>query len=208
MTVSLTKGQRRVQRALEVAPGALTWTILITPVVASFVFAPYIAVAIFLIDIYWFIRTGTVVIGIRSTYRRMKRTMLEDWWQRCLAVVVSPGTPDPRRIVHALLIPTYTEPYQILRETVRAIADADYPAENKVVAIITRESDRSGWENVRRLQEEFGDRLRAFLHIKDPLLPGIVVGKSAAMAYGGPVLKAACDELGLGPARTAATAPS
>ena len=44
-----------------------------------------------------------------------------------------------------------------------------------------------------------------FLHIKDPLLPGIVVGKSAAMAYGGPVLKAACDELGLDPTRTLVT---
>jgi cellulose synthase/poly-beta-1,6-N-acetylglucosamine synthase-like glycosyltransferase len=198
-TASLSKGQRRVQRALEVAPGALTWTILIAPVVASFVFAPYIAFAIFLVDIYWFIRTGTVVIGIRSTYRQMKRAMLQDWWQRCLTVAVSPATVDPRRIVHAVLIPTYTEPYAILRETVRAIADAEYPAENKVVAIITRESDRPGWENVSRLQEEFGDRLRAFVHIKDPLLPGIVVGKSAAMAYGGPVLRHELEAMGLDP---------
>src|SRR6202049_3219452 len=199
MTVSLTKGQRRVQRALEVAPGALTWTILITPVVASFVFAPYIAAAIFVIDIYWFIRTGTVVIGIRSTYRQMKRAMLEDWWQRCLALTVGPGAPDPRRIVHAVLIPTYTEPCEILRETIRASADADYPAENKVVAIITRESDRPGWENVGRLQAEFGGRLRAFIHIKDPLLPGIVVGKSVAMAYGGPVLRRELEGMGLDP---------
>ncbi len=158
-TASLTGGQRRVQRVLEVAPGALTWTILIAPVVASFIFAPYIAAAIFVIDIYWFIRTGTVVFGIRRTYRQMKREMQEDWWQRCLALAVGPGSLDPRGVVHAVLIPTYTEPYEILRETVRAIADADYPAENKVVAIITRETDRPGWENVRRLQEEFGRQI-------------------------------------------------
>jgi cellulose synthase/poly-beta-1,6-N-acetylglucosamine synthase-like glycosyltransferase len=198
-TASLSKGQRRVQRALEVAPGALTWTILIAPVLASFLFAPFIAFAIFLIDIYWFVRTGTVVLGIRSTYRRMKRAMQQDWWQRCQSVVASPTIPDPRRIVHAVLIPTYTEPYPILRETVRAIAEADYPTENKVVAIITRESDRPGWENVRRLQGEFGDRFRAFIHIKDPLLPGIVVGKSAAMAYGGPVLRHELEAMGLDP---------
>src|SRR5207245_4603679 len=87
----------------------------------------------------------------------------------------------------------------ILRATVKAIVDAHYPAENKVVAIITRETDRPGWDNVRRLQEEFGPRLRAFFHIKDPLLPGIVVGKSAAMAYGGPVLKQELDRMGLDP---------
>ncbi|HLB78688.1 MAG TPA: hypothetical protein VJO72_16785, partial [Candidatus Dormibacteraeota bacterium] len=76
-TASLSRGQRRIQRALEMAPGALTWTILIAPFVASFIFAPYIAFAIFLIDIYWFIRTATVVLGIRRTYRQMKRAMLE-----------------------------------------------------------------------------------------------------------------------------------
>src|SRR5207302_1657427 len=62
-----------------------------------------------------------------------------------------------------------------------------------------------GWENVARLREEFGHRFLAFLHIKDPLLPGIVIGKSAAMAQGGPELRRACDELGLDPARTLVT---
>jgi cellulose synthase/poly-beta-1,6-N-acetylglucosamine synthase-like glycosyltransferase len=197
-SVRLNPTQRRVQRALEIAPGALTWTILILPVVASLIFAPYIAYAIFAIDVYWFLRTAIVVVGIRSTFGRMRTAMRTDWWQRCQALPdEQPGVLNPRTIVHAVLIPTYTEPYPILRETVRAIAESDYPAENKVVAIITRETDRAGWENVRRLQDEFGSQLRAFFHIKDPLLPGIVVGKSAAMAYGGPVLRRELEGLGL-----------
>ena len=36
-----------------------------------------------------------------------------------------------------------------------------------------------------RLKEKFGNRLRGFYHIKDPLEPGIVIGKSAAMNWGG-----------------------
>jgi len=64
-TASLSKGERRVQRALEVAPGALTWTILIAPVVASFVFAPYIALAIFLVTYLGFAFTRIVaLIGV------------------------------------------------------------------------------------------------------------------------------------------------
>jgi cellulose synthase/poly-beta-1,6-N-acetylglucosamine synthase-like glycosyltransferase len=188
-----------VQRALEIAPGALTWTILIAPVLASFIFAPYIALAIFLVDVYWFVRTALVVAGIRSTYLKMKAATRVDWWGRCQALAGSPGVIDPREVVHAVLIPTYTEPYPILRETVRAIAESAYPTENKVVAIITRETDRVGWENVGRLQAEFGSRLRGFFHIKDPLLPGIVVGKSAAMAFGGPVLRRELDAMGLDP---------
>src|SRR5207244_6645281 len=116
---SLSSGQRRVQRSLEVAPGALTWTILIAPLVASFIFAPFIAFAIFLIDIYWFIRTATVVLGIRRTYRQMKRAMLEDWWQRCLSLAASPDIIDPRRIVHAVLVAAYPDPCATLHEADR-----------------------------------------------------------------------------------------
>jgi len=198
-TAVLTPAQRRVQRALERAPGTLTWIILAAPLVASLPFAAYVAFAIVVIDVYWFARSFLVVAGILRTYRKLRMTEAVDWWQRCLDLPTDSGRPDPRQVIHAALIPTYTEPYEILRATVKAIVDAHYPAENKVVAIITRETDRPGWDNVRRLQEEFGPRLRAFFHIKDPLLPGIVVGKSAAMAYGGPVLKQELDRMGLDP---------
>src|SRR5437899_6750095 len=86
------------------------------------------------------------------------------------------------------MIPTYTEKYEVLQATVQALAEAAYPAERKLVAIITRTTDPQGIENVKRLQEEFAGRFHRFWHILDPLLPGIVVGKSAAMAYGGPEL--------------------
>lgn len=93
--------------------------------------------------------------------------------------------PDPRQLWHVALIPTYTEPYEKLYETVKALADTDYPRDLRMVAIITRETDLQGRENVTRLREVFGSSFRHFFHILDPLEPGVVVGKSSAMAYGG-----------------------
>lgn len=93
--------------------------------------------------------------------------------------------PDPDRLWHVALVPTYTEPYEKLHETIRALAEADWPTERRMVAIITRETDLAGRENVARLRDVFGDRFLHFFHILDPLEPGIVVGKSSAMAYGG-----------------------
>ena len=75
-------------------------------------------------------------------------------------------------MVHCALIPTYTEKYEVLRATVAALAEQSYPDQQRVCAIITRVTDSGGWENVARLREEFGHRFRAFIHIKDPLLPG------------------------------------
>ncbi|HEY3524184.1 MAG TPA: glycosyltransferase family 2 protein [Candidatus Limnocylindrales bacterium] len=113
--------------------------------------------------------------------------------------------PDPRRLWHVALIPTYTEPFEKLYETVAALARADWPTERKMVAIITRETDTGGRENVARLRELFGDRFLHFFHVLDPLEPGIVVGKSSAMAYGGRWLYRELVRLGFDPAEVVVT---
>jgi len=93
--------------------------------------------------------------------------------------------PRADQLVHLALIPTYTESLEKLRHTVRALAEARWPAERKMCAIITRETDEGGIDNVTRLKAEFGHSFAEFIHILDPLEPGIVVGKSSAMAWGG-----------------------
>ena len=107
--------------------------------------------------------------------------------------------PTPSSTIHLSVIPTYTEPYHVLERTVQAIVDANYPPELKMIGIITRETDKPGWANVARLKEKFGDRLRGFYHIKDPLEPGIVIGKSAAMNWGGRWMVRVLTEEGLRP---------
>jgi hypothetical protein len=113
--------------------------------------------------------------------------------------------PDPRRLYHVALVPTYTEPFDKLYETIRALAEADYPRDRVMVAIITRETDLDGRRNVARLRELFGDRFLHFFHILDPLEPGIVIGKSSAMAYGGRWLYREIVRLGFDPADVVVT---
>ncbi len=113
--------------------------------------------------------------------RRIKRELDE-----LSAIEALPqAPPSTEEIVHLALIPTYTESLEKLRHTVRALAEAAWPVERKICAIITRETDEDGIANVKALQAEFGDAFSEFIHILDPLEPGIVVGKSSAMAWGG-----------------------
>ena len=123
-------------------------------------------------------------LAARGGKRELRRLVDE---QRSLARLINLGEPfpDPRQVWHVALVPTYTEPYEKLYETVRALAESDYPRDMRMVAIITRETDLQGRENVARLREVFGSQFRHFFHILDPLEPGVVVGKSSAMAYGG-----------------------
>ena len=114
--------------------------------------------------------------------------------------------PSADDLIHLALIPTYTEPLEKLRYTVRALAEAEWPAERKICAIITRETDESGIANVKTLQAEFRGAFAEFIHILDPLEPGIVVGKSSAMAWGGRYLyRKLVRERGMDPHRIIVT---
>ena len=118
---------------------------------------------------------------------------------------ISDDLPDPRQLWHVALIPTYTEPYDKLYQTVKALANSDYPRDLRMVAIITRETDLAGRENVAKLREVFGAEFLHFFHILDPLEPGVVVGKSSAMAYGGRWLYKELPKLGFDPMKVIVT---
>ena len=134
--------------------------------------------------------------------RRLRRELAE---LRGVVALDEPP-PDAGEIIHLALIPTYTESIDTLRPTVRALADAAWPRERKICAIITRETDTDGIENVRVLREELGHAFAEFIHILDPLEPGIVVGKSSAMAWGGRFLyRLLVRERGMDPTRILVT---
>ena len=138
---------------------------------------------------------------VAATGGRREAARLRDERKELLRLLARRGQPiaNPDRLWHVALVPTYTEPYEKLHETIRALAEADWPRDRKMVAIITRETDHGGRENVARLRETFGDQFLEFFHILDPLEPGIVVGKSSAMAYGGRWLYRELSRLGFDP---------
>jgi cellulose synthase/poly-beta-1,6-N-acetylglucosamine synthase-like glycosyltransferase len=143
-----------------------------------------VAAAVLVFDVYWLVRSVSVVSGVYQTFSRMRRDMARDWLAMCLEDRAA-GRRDPLQFIHLSIIPTYTEPYHVLERTVRAIVESNYPPELKMIAIITRDTDKAGWENVARLKSNFGDKLLGFYHVKDAVEPGVVVGKSAAMNWGG-----------------------
>ncbi len=138
---------------------------------------------------------------------RREAARLRDERRELLRLLARRGDaiPDPDRLWHVALVPTYTEPYEKLEATIRALAEADWPRSRKMVAIITRETDIEGQANVGRLRDAFGAQFLHFFHVLDPLEPGIVVGKSSAMAYGGRWLYRELTGLGYDPREVVVT---
>src|SRR6202165_2226758 len=145
-------------RLFEAAPGLVTWILLLAPAWIPIIFhssgALFVASVVLVFDAYWVLRAVSVVTGIYSTLLKMRRDMKKDWLALCREERAQ-GLVDPLQYFHLSVIPTYTEPYHVLERTVQAIVDANYPDELKLVGIITRETDKPGWENVALLKEKF-----------------------------------------------------
>ena len=146
---------------------------------------------------------GSYGISAAGRVSHDERRAIEEELEDLRRILALPEpAPSADEYIHLALIPTYTEPLEKLRHTVRALAEADWPRERKIVAIITRETDENGIANVKALQAEFGDAFAEFIHILDPLEPGIVIGKSSAMAFGGRFLyRLLVRERGMDPRR-------
>src|SRR2546430_12160521 len=74
-------------RLFEAAPGLITWILLLAPAWIPIIFpwpgAFIVAGVVLLFDIYWLLRSMTVVTGGYSTPSRMRRGMRKDWLGLC-----------------------------------------------------------------------------------------------------------------------------
>lgn len=114
---------------------------------------------------------------------------------------------DPNTIYHAVIMATYNESLDILEPSVRALAEADYPAERLlfVLAYEERGGSRTA-ENARILIEKYGHRFGMAMAIKHPDgLPGEVVGKGGNITYAGRQLVKAIKQKGITPEQVIVT---
>ena len=72
----------RGKRFLEILPGALTWTILLSPFVLSFVWPYAVAVFVIIFDFYWLVKSINMGAHLVSGYLHMRRDQRIDWLDR------------------------------------------------------------------------------------------------------------------------------
>jgi len=70
------------KRLLEIIPGALSWSIIIAPVVLSLLRPSWVALFMILFDFYWLIKALYMGIHLISSYRHMKREGAINWLSR------------------------------------------------------------------------------------------------------------------------------
>jgi len=70
-------------RALEIFPGAVVWSLLILPVVLSFSHAYLVAYFIIVFDLWWLFRAFSISKNLFRSHFWVKETLSQNWYEKC-----------------------------------------------------------------------------------------------------------------------------
>ena len=181
-------------RMFEILPGAIAWSTLLLAFLVSWLFPALAAFFILGFVLYWFLRTVYFAFHLRAGYRRTREHEKANWLQRVKKIEGWEG------IYHLVLVPTYREPLEILRETFAALRSSDYPKDKMMVVLgIEEREGEEGARKARALEREFGGDFLRFLISWHPAgLLGEIAGKGANETWAAKKAKAELiDPLGI-----------
>lgn len=179
----------RLYRLLEILPGLLVWTTIIGAVVLSAV-NPVAALAIIIIfDLYWLFRVIYLLVFLVVSYRRYRAAIGVDWGERLRDM------PNWQRLYHVIFLPTYKEPIEVSRSTLRTLAACDYPKDRMIVVFAIEERDYENAHAIAEtLRQEFGPVFKRFLVTEHPdNIAGEIAGKGSNIAWAGHRFKELVD---------------
>lgn len=230
MDLELPLGKRtKFYRFFEILPFVVSVCTVLMPVVLSFIDPLFGAVFVIVYIIVWFVKA--VAMGIRSVqgFQALGHASRLDWerrlqdlenpaaalhsfsgrsgWQirahrrNLERLAVMPDAKKPSDIYHAVIIPSYKEPYEVLKPTIEAILTGTYDP-RRIILVLAYEQ-RGGKETkepVLRIQKEFKGKFKALYAVEHPdKLPDEIIGKGANITFAGEFLKKKIDVSGSNP---------
>lgn len=116
--------------------------------------------------------------------------------ENLLAIASNPKKyPKPDEIINAVIITAYTEPFDVIEPTIKALTKVTYDKKNLLIFFAYEERGGEAIEaTVKKLKSLYGNQFMDFVLSKHPKdLPNEVVGKGGNITYAGHRLKEYCD---------------
>jgi cellulose synthase/poly-beta-1,6-N-acetylglucosamine synthase-like glycosyltransferase len=172
---------KKLYRFLEVLPAGLSLVTLISAVLLSWLAPVVIAFFIIGFDIYWLLRVIYFSFNQLIAYGKMKKNLKVDWETKLDGL-----GKDWKDIYHLIVLPTYQETYEVLKESFESLKEVKYPRENLIVVLAIEESaGPEAIERAKRIEKEYSKYFFRFLISVHPKgLEGEMAGKGANLNYG------------------------
>lgn len=136
-----------------------------------------------------------------ASYKKLKDKNYKEYEfsnhkENLLAIATNPKKyPKPDEIINAVIITAYTEPFDVIEPTIKALTKVTYDKKNLLIFFAYEERGGESIEaTVKKLKSLYGDQFMDFVLSKHPKdLPNEVVGKGGNITYAGHRLKEYCD---------------
>lgn len=136
-----------------------------------------------------------------ASYKKLKDKNYKEYEfsnhkENLLAIATNPKKyPKPDEIINAVIVTAYTEPFDVIEPTIKALTKVTYDKKNLLIFFAYEERGGEAIEaTVKKLKSLYGDQFMDFVLSKHPKdLPNEVVGKGGNVTYAGHRLKEYCD---------------
>lgn len=211
-------------RFFEILPGALSWTLLFTPLILSMINVTVASVFILAYLLVFFVRSIGVNIRAFQGYKTMQFHRQLPWkemfaelkagevadpnakrpsWHidNVLKLKVQPSIVRPQDVVHAVIIATYNETRDVLEPTIKSVIASDFDM-SKVVLVLAYE-ERGGERVAEQAEALMAQYSGTFMHamaVKHPRdIPGELKGKGGNITYAARELKVYLEQQSIDP---------
>jgi hypothetical protein len=178
------KHDRRVQRSLEIMPGAVSWFIILFPLWGAFVLPHAVAYTVLAFNVFWFYQSFKAAgFGILGFFKIKKHEKID--WKELYDRADTPKKLKWEDIRHVVIIPNATESAGKLRATLIKLAQQTIGAEKLFVVLAMEERVPDHREKADVLLADFSGRFgRLWATVHPQNIPGEIVGKAANETWG------------------------
>lgn len=183
----------KTQRALEILPAFVSWTLILFPVWGSFLMPMVVAYFVLFYNVYWFYKSFSLAVIAVVSHRRIRKAEKEDW------LVKAKKLDNFQKVRHLIIIPNYKERLEKLRKTLDYLVNQTLSPKTLFVVLAMEEREgETAKRNAAILTDEFRHAFGGIYATFHPDVDGEVKGKSSNQAYAGKWAKREIiDKLGL-----------
>jgi hypothetical protein len=180
------------KRVLEIAPGFISWNLILFLVWGGYFFPVFTAYFILAFDVFWVWKGLSLTIAAVISHLRIKAAEKLDWMKEVR------GFGDWRKVRHIVLIMVANEPVETYKRTLEMLAKQSFPLKQLGVVMATEERYPQGRVKAESLRKTLGNKFGAYLITVHPgSIVGEIKGKSSNEAWAArEAKKALIDGLG------------
>lgn len=167
----------KTKRGLEILIGFISWSLILSPIWASFLIPVILSYFILFFDIYWLYKSFWLVVTSYLASNKIKKSEAENWLN------LASQNKDWQKVKHIVIIPNYKENISKLRETLFALSKQTFNLKNIFIVLGMEEREEKSQEKAKILMQEFSNKFADILVTFHPDRKNEIRGKSSNESF-------------------------